>query len=101
MRFHTFVLGAAVLADCFLMIKAVDKGTNHLRKFEKKEAVSFEDEVEQEVMGLWKRMLQFSVPTLAPSPAPTTAAPVVPQGEECNLQVSSRKGVTDLMLSEN
>jgi len=86
MRFQ-IIAWAAVLADSALMVNAVvpEKGTNHLRKLEKKE---FQEEVEQEVMGLWKRMLQFSVPTVAPTPAPTTAPPVLPQGEDCALLVS-------------
>lgn len=113
MRLQNYLLCVTVVADFLFITEAVvpDKGSNNLRKFEKKETVPFQDEVEREVMGLWKRMLQFSVPTMAPSPSPTTApspspttaAPVVPQGEECSLQVSGSNGVGDpnLILATN
>ena len=97
MRFQKSLLFTAFLADYFLPITAIlpEKGRNHLRNYAgNTEAVSFQNEVEEEVLGLWKRVLQFSVPTvapttIAPSPAPTTSAPVVPQAEVCTLEVSS------------
>jgi hypothetical protein len=65
---------------------------NRLRKVEKDDAALFHDEVEQEVMGLWKRMLQLSIPTFSPTSeptfSPTPAETTIPQGEECFLGVS-------------